>query len=96
MNDGIYVTKGSLKSWKDTMQATVATGVILSVVASVFLSIMGAIFATKTELEAESNRVTDTRRYVRFVACAVALDVPTCQDAHGITVGELLRMEDGR
>lgn len=79
-----------IESWKTITQTAVVTGSLISMVVALIVTLMGQVFTPRVEFTLEQQRLTDTRRDVRFVACSIALNVDTCMVAHGITIEELL------
>lgn len=83
-----------LRTWKETTQAVVSSALIISTAVGLLLALLGAVFVTQRDFLDEAGKNEATRRHVRFVACALVLDLEVCQRAHGIRIDELL--EDPR
>lgn len=83
-----------VRAWRETAQAVISSAIILSTAVGVLLALLGAVFVTQRDFMTEAEKNEATRRHVRFVACALVLDLEVCQRAHGIRIDELL--EDPR
>jgi len=73
-----------LKQWGELMRIAVVTGTVISLTVGLLLGLLGLVFTPRRDFDR-------LERVVRFNACAVVLDVETCQEAHGLTREDLLR-----